>query len=519
MATKIVLNKKNSKDDYGILGIQSFDGGKTKKSLGIRMTVEHYKMYYNKDFKQFKPNTDIDYLDINNKIIDAIYRFENNLPDTTKLIEKKPIVLNKENNKDVRLSFITYFESRMALKKTEGHRYGVLNILRKLKKYLKYIGVDDLYFDEFDTDFVIKFKNYCLTVPDPKKLTESGVKNYFTILKSVYHDAQNSGYYYFKINPFALVKNENVVRKEKNPLNINQVKALMELELEGKYNLTRKMFYFAILSNGMRCSDLMFLRYEDFQQGRLSYQMMKTGSELKILVGIKTMLILAELLGELDKYRKYIETVKYYDKEIKGSYTIAELEVQIAERCPQIGFVEGSDYEGYKGYTIKKKDYTAMKFIDAKIELATGINNMFVDDMQEIINKQDGKKFVFLDLFSKKAGIYFKDYVKGDVLTFEQFQKYKALRNLYNIRLYKINEIYNSSIPLRMKERWKYTIHLSSHVARNTFVNILLKEKVDVYIISNSLAHTELKTTQNYINSGFNIDASDSGTIIIQDVI
>ena len=38
MATKIVLNKKNAKDDYGILSIQSFNGnGKKKKSLGIRV--------------------------------------------------------------------------------------------------------------------------------------------------------------------------------------------------------------------------------------------------------------------------------------------------------------------------------------------------------------------------------------------------------------------------------------------------------------------------------------------------
>lgn len=30
MTTKIVLNKKNSKDDYRIVDIQAFDGGKKK---------------------------------------------------------------------------------------------------------------------------------------------------------------------------------------------------------------------------------------------------------------------------------------------------------------------------------------------------------------------------------------------------------------------------------------------------------------------------------------------------------
>ena len=41
MVTKIVLNKKNANDEFGILSIQSFkNSSKTKKSLGIRVSVE-----------------------------------------------------------------------------------------------------------------------------------------------------------------------------------------------------------------------------------------------------------------------------------------------------------------------------------------------------------------------------------------------------------------------------------------------------------------------------------------------
>ena len=47
MVTKIVLNKKNANDDFGILGIQSFkNNSKTKKSLGIRVSVEDYTMSF-----------------------------------------------------------------------------------------------------------------------------------------------------------------------------------------------------------------------------------------------------------------------------------------------------------------------------------------------------------------------------------------------------------------------------------------------------------------------------------------
>ena len=76
------------------------------------------------------------------------------------------------------------------------------------------------------------------------------MRNYFKVLKSVYHDAHNSGHYFFSVNPFALVKNEKFKKIEKNPLSINQVKALMELEnLDDTLKIARSMFYFSILSN------------------------------------------------------------------------------------------------------------------------------------------------------------------------------------------------------------------------------------------------------------------------------
>ena len=43
MSTKIVLNKKNANDDFGILGILSFDNSKKiKKSLGIRVSTDDF---------------------------------------------------------------------------------------------------------------------------------------------------------------------------------------------------------------------------------------------------------------------------------------------------------------------------------------------------------------------------------------------------------------------------------------------------------------------------------------------
>lgn len=184
MATKIVLNKKNSNDEFGIISIQSFDGGKKKKSLGIKVNVEHFKDYFNSKFQLFEPNKEFDYDSINTQIKDGVYKFINDIPiekpkQKDKLVVSVHKILKTEKIVNDRLSFIEYFESRMALKKTEGHRYSVLNVLRKLKKYLTKLGKDDLYFDELTPEFFVMFKNYCLSVSDPKKTYRKWSKKLF----------------------------------------------------------------------------------------------------------------------------------------------------------------------------------------------------------------------------------------------------------------------------------------------------------------------------------------------------
>lgn len=523
MATKIVLNKKKAKDEYGILSIQSFNGnGKKKKSLGIRVSVDDFIYHFNSDFNSFNPK-EIRFKDINSKLSECIYKFENGIEitkesksDITPIIDKvEDIVI------DNRLSFIQYFNSRMELKLTEGHKYSYLNVRRKLDKYLNYLGKKDLYFDEFTPDFIVKFNTYCLTIKDPRKLTESGVRNYFKVLKSVYHDAHNSGHYFFKMNPFSLVKNDKPVKKEKHPLSINQVKALMELEgLDDRLKIARSMFYFQILSNGMRCSDVMFMKYGDFKNGRLSYKMMKTHSELKIATGIKTMLVLAEILGELDVYESYKKSIKISKTELFGSsqFTLEDIDEKLNVLSSNVMLNNDPKFEIYKGYIIKKGD-DIRNFIDLRFELIEVINNIFTEYMTGILDKKGSNEFVFLKYISSKSVEYFKDYQKGDLLTFNLFQKYKNLRNIYNKRLYEITDIYNNEIPISTKDRYKYIIKLSSHVARNTFVYILLKENVDIFSISHALAHSEVKTTQNYIKSGIDIEASDNAGLVINRLI
>lgn len=517
MATKIVLNKKKANDDYGILGLQSFDNGKTKKSLGIKISVKEFEEHFDKRYQLFNP--EITHLQkINEKIKDAIFRFNNGLElienKTEKVENRIAIKIKKRDNQ--RISFIEYFNSRMNLKKTESHKYGVLNIRRKLDKYLTHLGKTDLYFDEFTPEFVVMFRNYCLTIKDPRKLTENGVKNYFKVLKSVYHDAEKTNYYKFSVNPFSLVPQEKGQRKEKKPLDKWSLALLLTKKenFDDKHKLAFNMFYFAILANGMRCSDLMFLRFKNIKDGRLVYKMMKTKTDITINLNHKMLLVIAELIGELDYYNNLIDNQTIEINDSLESYK--DLEEMVYNRCFTY---EDEKTIKYDKYIIEKDDNEAISVIDSFKQLHYRIETNFYNYIIDVINKQNPNNFLFLELLSIKSSKFFEKYESGDDLDYLQFQKYKGVRNLYNIRLRNISKEYNESLSPLIPNRFDYMIHLSSHVSRNTFANILLKEDVSVYTISKSLAHSDIKTTQNYLNSGFSKDAIQDGSNHIKDIL
>ena len=47
---------------------------------------------------------------------------------------------------------------------------------------------------------------------------------------------------------------------------------------------------------------------------------------------------------------------------------------------------------------------------------------------------------------------------------------------------------------------------ITTYIARHTFSYIMLNNGASIELVSNSLGHSDIKTTQNYTSSGFNID-------------
>jgi hypothetical protein len=101
IATKITLNKKNPNSYYGIIGIQYFESGKKKKSLGIKIKVEHFQKYFSNKFQLFEPNNEFETETIYTQIKEGVYKFINDIPiekpkQKDKLVAPLPEILKTE---------------------------------------------------------------------------------------------------------------------------------------------------------------------------------------------------------------------------------------------------------------------------------------------------------------------------------------------------------------------------------------------------------------------------------------
>ena len=81
----------------------------------------------------------------------------------------------------------------------------------------------------------------------------------------------------------------------------------------------------------------------------------------------------------------------------------------------------------------------------------------------------------------------------------EQFKTYKSRYTSYNAKLKRLSKHYRLSVE-----------DITTHVSRFTFTNVLLEiAGINLNDIRIALGHTNLATTQKYIQTGFDFKKSD----------
>ncbi len=162
----------------------------------------------------------------------------------------------------------------------------------RIERMREFVDGGDITFEEINPAFLKRFKAY---LKGTRSITERTAVNHLVVIRTVFNQAIAAGVADKKHYPFGKGK---IVIKFPDSLKIGltpeEVKKLEELDLplDSPFNHARNIWLFSFYFAGMRVSDVLRLKWSDFQDNRLYYSMGKNDKGDSLIVGDKPLRIL-----------------------------------------------------------------------------------------------------------------------------------------------------------------------------------------------------------------------------------
>ncbi len=293
MATVTLLLKKNKQDANGEmpLYLRIIKDRKTKfLSLGIKVHPEVWDDQKQR-VKKKHPNS----VRLNNFLAQKIAEAEGvalELETENKSISTLSI---KENVKGKTIpSFLEYFkESNEALKDTNklGTYAHNRSVLKKLKKYLK---GKDLTFEEVNYHFLKKYEHY---LRNKLGNTTNTVHANLKVIRKLMNAAVREEIIEPGVNPFPRYKLswENTTKEYLTEEEINKIENL-PLPEDQVINHHRNLYIFSSYAGGLRISDLLQLKWHNFNGTHITVTMQKTKEQISVKLPNKALVMLQRYL-------------------------------------------------------------------------------------------------------------------------------------------------------------------------------------------------------------------------------
>ena len=290
MAVITTVLKKNKINKKGLLPIylRVAKGEKTSFiSTGIKVMLSDWDIEQNK-VKRSAPNA----TRINAFISQKISELENKsleLELRSQSItsgEIKDSVITKKELIDF-FAFAQINIDRLQQSKQFAMHKRVKAIVAKMKKYTR---GQPLHFSKITVNFLNDYESYLSTKLNNRKNT---IHANFRVIRKLINDAIREDIIQFESNPFLKFKmslekttreflTEEELRKVEN-LNLNENEIIFH---------HRNVYVFSAYAGGLRISDLLLLRWKNFDTERISFQVKKTGTTLTIKLPLKALEIL-----------------------------------------------------------------------------------------------------------------------------------------------------------------------------------------------------------------------------------
>lgn len=192
-------------------------------------------------------------------------------------------------------SFIKYlqrYRDDLQEKGKMGTHDKVIAVLSKLNEYL---GNTDLMFDEIDVQFLRKYEKH---LRDTKKNGVNTIHSNLKIFRKIFNDAVREELIEPHLNPFLRYK--LVTEKSKKEyLTEEEISAIDELSLtEGSVMFHhRNIYIFATYAGGIRISDILQLRWQNYDGTHIKLTTQKTKETIHIKLPTRALQIIEQYAG------------------------------------------------------------------------------------------------------------------------------------------------------------------------------------------------------------------------------
>jgi site-specific recombinase XerD len=164
----------------------------------------------------------------------------------------------------------------------EAGKYNQYTAEKPRIKHFKEFVKQDIAFSDITVPLLERFQAH---VKNKLKLSERSAVNHIVVMRSIFSFAIKEGVVDAKFYPFGKGKMKiKFPESGKIGLNAEEIESLETVALEGAAHHARNLWLFSYYFAGMRVSDVLRLRWSDFQNDRLHYEMGKNnkGGSLKV---------------------------------------------------------------------------------------------------------------------------------------------------------------------------------------------------------------------------------------------
>ncbi|SEO83894.1 Site-specific recombinase XerD [Mucilaginibacter gossypiicola] len=225
---------------------------------------------------------------------DKLIQLEVNNTDTSAHVIKRAVKAAKDN------TFFKQADLYIARLERAGNFNRLSAEKPRVKRLKEFVNNRDIHFQEIDTTFLKDFKAW---LKGTRSITERTAVNHLVVIRSIYNQAIADKLVDPKYYPFG--KGGVVIKfpdSKKSGLTPADITALENATLTEKANHARNLWLFAFYFGGMRASDVLRLKWSDFEDGRLYYKMGKNEKGGSLKVSPKAEAILAQYKRENPKH-------------------------------------------------------------------------------------------------------------------------------------------------------------------------------------------------------------------------